>query len=359
MKNKVSWSIVILFFLLIETVSIQSHWVEKFYTYDFYPRLSLLLRTLLGWIPFSIGDLIYAIVIIYIIHRSVRVINRLIKRNLSKKDIGIFSKKLLFKGLWIFVLFYGLWGLNYSRIGIAGQLHLDEKEYTENDLDTLVSVLQKRLNDHAKYVTGISRDSFKTNKKLFLNTRLAYQQASLKYPFLRYANPSIKPTFFGYIGNYIGFQGYYNPFTGEAQVNTTIPQCERPFVATHEVAHQLGYAKESEANFVAFLACRLHPSPTFRNSVYFDMFLYAAKELSEIDSTKAAYYQRQLHPRVKQDIDGLHSFYQRYRNPIEPLISKFYGYFLMANNQPKGRQSYNDVVIWLIAYYKKYGKEAI
>jgi len=234
-------------------------------------------------------------------------------------------------------------------------MQLEEKEYTEKDLDTLVSVLQKRLNDHAKYVTGFSRDSFKTNKKLFLNTSLAYQQAALKYPFLQYAHPSIKPTIFGYIGNFMGFQGYYNPFTGEAQINTTIPQCELPFVATHEVAHQLGYAKESEANFVAFLACRLHPSPTFRYSVYFDMFLYATKELSDIDSSKAAYYQTKLHPIVKQDIEVLRKFYQRYRNPIEPLISRFYGYFLMANNQPKGRESYSEVVTWLIAYYKKWG----
>ncbi|GAB3428343.1 hypothetical protein GCM10027516_34440 [Niabella aquatica] len=268
-------------------------------------------------------------------------------------------RRTVFVWLLVYVLFYSLWGLNYSRAGIASQLGLKEQQYSAKDLDTLVHLLRDRVNDYAKQLTPATRDSFKTKKNLFSNASLLYNIAGEKYPFLAYKGYSVKPSLFSYLGNYMGFQGYYNPFTGEAQVNTTIPPSVEPFVAAHEIAHQLGYAKESEANFVGFLSCRLHPSVHFRYSVYFDMYHYAIRELAYIDSAKANAYDSTLHMQVKKDKADYIAFYKKYQNPAEPYIDKFYGYFLKANNQPRGRQSYNDVVIWLIAYYKKLGTEAI
>ena len=52
-------------------------------------------------------------------------------------------------------------------------------------------------------------------------------------------------------------------------------------------------------------------------------------------------------------------FYKKYNNPIEDLVMWGYGHFLKANNQPAGKRSYNEVVTWLIAYYKKFGIEAL
>ena len=52
---------------------------------------------------------------------------------------------------------------------------------------------------------------------------------------------------FGIIGNYVGFQGYYNPFTTEAQYNAELPNTYIPFTLSHESAHQLGFAREQEA----------------------------------------------------------------------------------------------------------------
>jgi hypothetical protein len=50
---------------------------------------------------------------------------------------------------------------------------------------------------------------------------------------------------------------------------------------------------------------------------------------------------------------------KKYRNPIEAIIDHLYGQYLKANNQPGGKLSYNEVVAWLIAYYKKFGAAAI
>ena len=169
----------------------------------------------------------------------------------------------------------------------------------------------------------------------------------------------MKPSLFSYLGNYLGFQGYYNPFSGEGQVNTTVPRFLEPYVTAHEIAHQLGYGKENEANFVGFLACRYYPSNAFRYSVYYDIYNYALGEVIRRDTALARSFQQKAHPQVIKDQKEFRDFYRRYRNPVEPIIMWGYGNFLKANNQPAGKRSYNEVVAWLIAYYKKFGVEAL
>ena len=187
----------------------------------------------------------------------------------------------------------------------------------------------------------------------------AYDEAAKQYSFLKYHPKSIKPSLFSYLGNYLGFQGYYNPFSGEGQVNTTVPRFLEPFVTTHEIAHQLGYGKENEANFVGYLASKSYNSAIFRYSVYYDMYNYAVGEVYRRDTTLAKSFQVTVHPQVKKDQQEFRDFYRRYRNPVEPVVMWGYGHFLKANNQPAGKRSYNEVVAWLIAYYKKFGIGAL
>lgn len=358
-RKSVRWLVLILLVVAIKVLSIKPSWVEAIYTYGVYPFIARVQRVLLGWVPFSIGDIFYVLVLLSIFIICIKGLKAFYKRRISRSTFRRGVVRVIFFWALIFVAFYGLWGLNYSRQGIASQLNLEEKKYAYNDLDTLVHLLHTRLNHHASQITPAIRDSFKSKRNLFKSAPQMYTIVEKQYPFLKYKNYSVKPSLFSYIGNYFGFQGYYNPFTGEAQVNTTIPLCLEPFVTAHEIAHQLGYAKESEANFVGFLACRLHPSEHFKYSVYFEMFQYAIKELHYVDSVRAQSYLQTLHPLVQKDIRECREFYQKYSNPIEPYIAEAYSYFLKANNQPKGKASYNEVVMWLIAYYKRYGTTAI
>jgi len=77
------------------------------------------------------------------------------------------------------------------------------------------------------------------------------------------------------------------------------------------------------------------------------------------DSVLANVYRDKLHPQVKKDIDEYRSFLRKYRNQVEPIISSVYNSYLQANDQPEGKRTYNMVVSYLIAYYKKFGKEAL
>ncbi len=122
------------------------------------------------------------------------------------------------------------------------------------------------------------------------------------------------------------------------------------------MAHQVGYASESEANFVGYLTATASKDPFFHYSAYFDMFNYANRELSKRDSVKAKENYKLLDTLVRKDFSELRQFYRKYKNPIEPIIWAFYDKYLKANQQDKGVESYNQVVGLLIAYHKKYRK---
>lgn len=354
-----SWVLLILLTILIKWATWYPAWVESNYSLGIYPVIAKIQRFLLGWIPLSVGDLFYAFLIFIVFFKFFRLIRAIVRKKTNRAYWVSGLQHLFFFILFIYVTFYAFWGLNYNRQGIAHQLKLEVKPYSIEDLDTLTTTILSRVNQYAALVDEHERDSFDRKRTLFSSASEAYTVANKSFHFLNYDVRSVKPSIYSYLGNYLGFQGYYNPFSGEAQVNTTIPKFLEPYVTTHEIAHQLGYAKENEANFVGYLACKAYPSNIFRYSVYFDMYNYSITEVFRRDTALARKFQLQRHPQLLKDIVEYKAFFKRYENPLQDLIMSGYGEFLKANNQPAGKRSYNEVVAWLIAYYKKYGVDAL
>lgn len=329
--------------------------VEKYYAQGIYPVLTGLMRLLLGWIPVSVGDILYGLAVIYLLRGLLRLITRIFQKNANWQYWRKLLRQTLAVVLWVYVLFNGLWGLNYNRIGIARQLDLEVSAYTADELAQVINLTIDKL--HALDTPALDRrDSFYRKQFLFRQALTAYKEVEKIFPVLEYRHPAVKPSLYSYLGNYLGYSGYYNPFTGEAQVNTTVPLMLQPFTTSHEIGHQLGFAKENEANFVGYLAARVSPDAAVRYSVYVDLYLYASKNMVQRDSALARRLHEKLPPLVRKDLRDLKAFYAKYENPIEPVIRLLYGNYLKANEQPQGILSYDEVVAWVIAYYRKYGE---
>ncbi|MBZ4190705.1 DUF3810 domain-containing protein [Niabella beijingensis] len=359
MRNNRIWLVPALLAAVIKTVSFFPGFVEMYYTRGLYVLLSKIQRFLLGWIPFSIGDLLYALLLLYIIIKAVQGAAWLFRKHRAPLQWKKKLRRILLTVLYLYVIFYGLWGLNYSRQGIATQFALPAVKPAVQDLDILVQLLHSRINKDILAVRTRDRDSLKSRSYLFKQAAEAYRMARNEYPFLDSRPASVKSSLFGTWMNYTGVQGYYNPFSGEAQVNTTIPVFLLPSVVTHEIAHQAGYGMESEANFISFLTSRKHPSVHFQYATDFVMYAYAVNLLFWEDSVRAKHYNSTLHPQVLQDIADYRAFYKKYESRVEALTDWIYGSYLKANNQPSGQRSYDEVVFWLIGWYKKHGKDAI
>ncbi|HYF31774.1 MAG TPA: DUF3810 domain-containing protein [Chitinophagaceae bacterium] len=329
--------------------------VEKYYTHGIYPVVSIIQRFLFGWVPFSVGDLLYAWAVLYLIRGVVLMIRRIARKEARTEYWLRVWRRIAFTVVWIYILFNGLWGLNYNRVGIARQLDLLVTSYTTEELAMLVNASIDQL--HQLDTMALARrDALYKKRVLFGQAIAAYEKVQPTLPFLRYRRPSVKPSLYSYLGNYLGYTGYYNPFSGEAQVNTTVPMTQQPFTTSHEIGHQLGFAKENEANFVGYLVARDSDDPAVRYSVYFDLYIYAARNLAVRDSSLAKSLHARLPELAKQDLRALRDFYKKYENPFEPIIRILYGQYLKANEQPQGILSYDEVVAWVIAYYRKYGR---
>ena len=59
---------------------------------------------------------------------------------------------------------------------------------------------------------------------------------------------------------------------------------------------------------------------------------------------------------VKKDRAAIRAFFNKRKNRISPIASNLYDQYLKLNKQTSGINSYNEVVGWLIAYQKKYGR---
>ncbi|WP_300598834.1 DUF3810 domain-containing protein [Niabella sp.] len=354
-----TWVLLGITALVIKLVSLFPGFVETWYTRGLYMGISKTLRFLFGWLPFSIGDVFYAVLIFYILFIAARGIKRFFNRRKQPIRWAAGFRKLAFAVLLLYVVFYAAWGLNYSRQGIAVQFDLPEKNITTQDMDTLVQLLHTRINHDITLLRIQDRDSLTNQEYLFKQAEEAYRLTRKRYPFLDSRPVSVKSSLFGRLMNYTGVQGYYNPFSGEAQVNTTIPDFLLPSVVTHEIGHQAGYGMESEANFLSFLTSRQHPSIHFQYATDFVMYAYAQGMLYMADSTKVKQYDSTLHPQVQRDMAAYRAFYEKYQGKVETVVSWLYANYLKINNQPAGKYAYDEVVYWLVAWYKKYGKDAI
>ena len=65
--NKVLSTFLIIQMLFIVLISRHPEWVEKYYSNGLYPFISRLLRKLLGWIPISVGDLLYLLFVFIVL----------------------------------------------------------------------------------------------------------------------------------------------------------------------------------------------------------------------------------------------------------------------------------------------------
>ena len=347
--------ILLIIALCVKCFSASAFRVEDSYSNGFYPPVAAFLRHLFGWLPFSFGDILYGSAAIFILWRVVRGIITLFKKRASWRGFGLGCLKIVAIFLAIYIYFNISWGINYNRKGIADQLNLQMPQYSISDLQNLNGMLVEKVNAaKASLVNGNA--VYPTSSALFARVRSAYAKLDSTYPFLQYHTVSLKPSIWGWLGNYTGFTGYYNPFTGEAQVNTTVPKFLQPYVCCHEVAHQLGYAKEMEANFVGYLAASASDDTLFHYSVYLDLFFYSNRNLYSMDSVAAKTYSKQLSPAVMADINEWRRFVRNHKNPIEPVIRWIYGKYLQSNQQPQGVLAYDEVTSFLIAYYKKFGK---
>lgn len=348
----------IVYTLVLGCLMLWQHFPEQLqltYFNGFYIPFSSLLRLLLGFIPFSVGDALYVIAGCWLLYKLWGFALLVLRKQLNKAHLKSILLKSIVITITFLIIFKLFWGLNYYRVKIIEQLQTDNSIYTTAELITLVDSLVMQTNRQHYLLAG--NDTLPT--AIEWNNSTGYDKAYRAYSFLttpkltiKCPNKSIKSSLFTTLINYSGVSGYYNPFTGEAQINTAIPGLSLPFTVCHEMAHQAGYAAEDEANFIAYLVCEANPDLSFQYSGSLSALLYALRELQLLDRKAFLEHYKKVTRGVKKDIRIIHDYWRNISKTLSYVLDIYYNDYLKLNNQRSGIKSYNEMTALLIAYRK-------
>jgi len=336
-----------LLLLLLFTAGNFPNFIENYYSTGLYRWISFVWHLLLGWLPFSLGDVFYTSIIIVAVVHLWKIIRQLLRKQYWQAGSAVLKMMI---SLQVFIAaFYLLWGMNYFRPRAAKILSLQDSTYTFERLQTITRLLIDSTN--ANRATLTSSQQNQNNKTIHRNAIAAVQQLAHRHKALQSIYPAVKPSMFTFLLNYMGTAGYFNPFSGEAQINYAMPVVNRPVTACHEMAHQMGFAREDEANFVGFLAGERSPDRLLRYSAYFMAMEEFMHQVYRRDTVVYHQLKTNISPAVKSDIKADQDYWEHYENQIGYISSLFYDRFLKINNQPEGLRTYNRMINLTMAYY--------
>ena len=149
--------------------------------------------------------------------------------------------------------------------------------------------------------------------------------------------------------SYTGILGYYNPFTAEAQYNAELPATYLPFTFAHESAHQLGYAREQEANFIAYLVGKNSGNKELNYSTSYFVLKSLLNSLAEKNPEFVAQIINEYSPAMKRDRNAEKKFVQEHKG----LLDTFFGFtndLFLKTNQQDGSVTYSYFVDLMVRY---------
>jgi hypothetical protein len=338
--------------LLIYLFGLSPRLVEQLYSNGIYPVIAITLRALSRLFPFPLGDVLYLLLIGFVLWKAVLLIRKAFQRKLLKADRIHIPASILQFILILYIAFKVLWGLNYSRVPINKRLGIGEEKYSNTELLSLAEYLIRDIND-IQMKRASFKNRFYTTPQLQSTAVASYKQLSIKNDFFRYPQPVVKDVLNSWFITKVGLEGYYSPLSAEANVNRRIPPANHPFVTCHEIAHQLGIGREDEANLIGYLAASNSPDLNFKYSADYAVL---KNVLFEVRMKMPERYEKlinTLNAGTRTDFKKDRDFWMSYDSDMYLYMEVAFDKFLKLNNQDKGIDSYQDIVIWLFNIHKK------
>ena len=359
-KNPKRILLILLFplgFLLFHITTLTPDFIEKVYSRGVNKIFIQLLSSMTGLVPISIAELGLLILVVLI---PILMICQMIKVIRQKSDKLKRLLKLAINIAIIISLIYFIlvlcWSLNYNRLSFSEIAKLDTRPASVNELGTLCENLINLANTQRNAVdqnqngvmslTGGYLKAFKTANK-------GYEKAAKLYPVFTGTYGRPKAVLLSKAMSFTGIIGLYCPFTGEANIDIDIPDYSIPATVCHEMAHQHGFAREDEANYIAWLTCEMNPDPDFQYSGTILALLNSMSALYEHDPNMNLQLRKKMSDSVRRDILADQNYWKQHQGPVEKVTTSLNNAYLKANRQKDGVYSYGRMVDLLIAEFRK------
>ncbi len=299
MRKKLFASI-LLITILLNIISVISVSFADAYTAYVFPLWENALGRLTSEIPFSVGEWMIIAGLLWIAVFLILAVSALISavKNIKKRDksdrrtlVKVFVSYARVTADILIVIFLVMTlncFINYHTTPIgqsnrgekAGQQDGDEREYTVSELADLRDYIVIRCNELAEQVERDEAGEVIYSGNMMKTAQTAMRGLSERFPKLSGYYVTPKPMFFsGFISQQY-MQGYYFPFSMEANYNAEMYIMNKPFTMCHELAHTKSYIMEDEANFLAYLACVNSDDMVFNYSGYLGILNYVNNEFN-------------------------------------------------------------------------------
>ena len=330
-----------------------NEWVERIYARVLFPPIRNALTACARLFPISLAELGLAVLSLWILFRCARGLAATRARTIGWSELLLGGlRQSLFAASVVYLLFLLTWGLNHARQPYAVSAGLAVRPSTEAELMAAARELVARANEIragiAEDERGVLRSRFDRDgfraavAQAFERAAATQELLSGPPPLLRFALGSRAMTA-------ASIPGIYSPLTGEAHVDAEQLPIELGFNACHEVAHSRGFAREDEANYLAYFVATRAAEPELAYSGY----LMALRHVtSALGGLKALGLLDGLRPGALRDWKALSEFWRpsgRMQQAVRVVSERINHAYLTSQGQALGTKSYGRMVDLLLA----------
>lgn len=253
---------------------------------------------LTGLASFSVGEIMLTIAIALVVATVLGVILLIFLH--GSWAFKKFIKVLLKTDVVIVTIVCLIMTLNCSMLYKADTIDpnpsVESREYTAEELMTLRNYIVSKCNEYSEKIERDENGWAVYNGDVQETAKSAMQNLASVYPRLGGFYPNVKYMMYSNLMSQMYMEGYYFPFSMEANINSLIYIVNIPEASCHELSHLHGYIFEDEANFISFLACTQSGDDFFIYSGYMKALNYVVNAFAPYasqmnDEQRGAYVQ--------------------------------------------------------------------
>ena len=330
---------------------------SDYYTDNIFPVLTSVYGRFTSLFRVSVGERLLVLLPILLV---LLVISLFIKKEFAKayrRGLAVlFSVVLAIMSLNCFVLYH----CTPLKVAEASGDSADEQYYLD-DLANLRDYLVTTCNELATQMPRDEQGNVIYDGDMNQEARKAMAGIAGDYKRLDgfYVTPKAL-TFSGFMSQQY-MQGYYFPFSMEANYNDVMYIMNKPFTMCHELAHTHGYIYEDEANFLGFYACIKSDDVVFRYSGYLGVLTYVNNDYYKAVSKEEYKSHVAISDLVRYDEQFLtdEAWEEVEKRAIldtetvKKAADTFIDTNLKVNGISSGKASYSHVVGLLLDYYSE------
>lgn len=229
----------------------------------------------------------------------------------------------------VYLLFLATWGLNYRRVPLEQKLDFDRTRITHDAALAFATEAVEQVNVGYAAAHEASFDAAALERSFAEALRAVGAPGGA-----RISAP--KPSLAGVYFRYAAIDGMTVPVFLEIILNPDLLAVERPSVLAHEWAHLAGYADESEASFIAWVAGTRGSDPVARYSAWLDAYGLAYNALPRPMRAKVP----PLDEGPRSDLAAIRARYARSSAAVRRVARDAYDSYLRANRIEEGIDNY-------------------